>query len=111
MVLFTSLEDHWDCAGNRLGWMTSLGDRGQVQRLWQQWSRQVSRCLDRVELGSSEGVSCVCCRWSQEEPQSGVKVLGETKPRSGLTPHVWLVLLVELESVKKSGVWFRIHGV
>lgn len=60
---------------------------------------------------SSEGVSCLCCRGSQEEPHSGVKVEGETKQRSGETPHIWLLLLVELESVKKSGVWFRIHGV
>lgn len=43
--------------------------------------------------GSSEGVSCLCCGWSQEDPHSGVKVEGETKQRSGVTPHVWLVEL------------------
>ena len=60
MVLFTSLKDHWDCVGNRLGWMASLGDRGQLQRLWQQWSRQVSWCLDRVEWGRGDGHQRVC---------------------------------------------------
>lgn len=101
MVLFTSLKDHWDCVESRLGWMASLGD-GSVTEVVATVVQAGLLVLRQGGVGgSSGGVSCLCCRWSQEDPHSGVKVEGETKQRSGMTPHVWFLLLVELEFSKE----------
>lgn len=59
MVLFTSLKDHWDYVGNRLGWMASLGDRSVTEVVTTVVQAGLLVLRQGGVGGSSEGVSCL----------------------------------------------------